>query len=67
MYSLRESPRDWFHRLRDYLIKIEFKEGIVDPLLFVFLKDGISTYFLIYVNDIVITSSSSDFITEVVQ
>lgn len=41
---LKQSPRAWFHRLRDFLLKIGFNEGILDTSLFI--------------DDIVITSSS---------
>lgn len=58
IYNLKQSPHAWFHHLHNLLVKIWFNEGISDPLLFVYLRDGVTTYLLVYVDDIVNTSSS---------
>lgn len=68
IYRLKHSPHIGFHQLRDYLILLGFKEGILNHWsLFVFINDGIANYFLVYIDDIVITSSSLEFITKVIQ
>lgn len=45
--------------LRDFLLQIGFTEGASDTSLFVYNKDDVQTFLLVYVDDIVITSSSS--------
>lgn len=38
IYGLRQSPRAWFRRLRDFLVSIKFNESLSDQSLFIFLK-----------------------------
>lgn len=66
IYGLRQSPCVWFHRLRDRLLTIGFKEGILDSSLFVCIHDKVSTYLLVYVDDIMVISSSQGSIDTVV-
>lgn len=46
LYGLKQSPRAWFKRLRDFLLEVSFKEGLSDSSLF------------IYIDDIIVPSSS---------
>lgn len=46
------------HRLRDFLTKIGFQERLSDSSLFIYRNAGVTTYLLVYVDDIVLTSSS---------
>lgn len=66
LYSLKRSPKAWFKRLRDFLIKIGFKEGLSDSSLFVYINDDVRTFLLVYVDDIVVTSSSNPHIDQIV-
>lgn len=65
IYDLKQTPRAWFHRLCTYVVSIDFKESIFYQSLFIYLQDGITTYFLVY-DDIILTSSSSSFTTVVI-
>lgn len=58
LYGLKQSPRSWFHRLRDFLLTIGFNERISDTSLFIYDRDGVKMFLLVHVNDIVITSLS---------
>lgn len=53
----------WFHRLHDYLVLLGIKEDNLDQSLFTFIDGNIKAYFLVYIDDIVITSSLPEFIT----
>lgn len=66
IYGLKQSPRAWFHRLRDCLVKMNFKEGMADQSLFVYICGGVTAYFMVYMDDMVITSSSPDFTSRIV-
>lgn len=66
IYSLKLSPRVWFHRLCNYLVNLGFKEKVSDQSLFMFKNVEVTTYFVVYVDDIVITSSSSKFISQTI-
>lgn len=48
------------------MVKIGFEEGLSDSSLFVYNCNGIQTYLLVYVDDIVITSSSNSNIKEII-
>lgn len=45
IYGLHQSLWAWLHRLRDYPIQLEFKEGVSNQSLFVFIKNEVTTYF----------------------
>lgn len=52
--------------MRFFLISIDFKDSVVDQSLFIFMKEGFITYFLVYVDDIVLTTPSPQFSKEVI-
>lgn len=58
IYGLRQAPRDWYHRLATFLKKIGFVNSVQDNSLFVYRQDNELAYLLLYVDDIVLTTSS---------
>ena len=60
IYGLKQAPRAWYARLSSKLVKLGFKASKSDTSLFIYNKSGITIYMLIYVDDIIVTSSSSD-------
>jgi hypothetical protein len=58
LYGLKQAPQAWFARLSSKLVQLGFSASKADISLFLFNKDGIQIYFLIYVDDILIISSS---------
>lgn len=66
LYGLKQSPRAWFKRLRDFLIKIGFTKGLSDTSLFVYNSSDIHTLLLVYIDDIVVTSASTKHADEIV-
>jgi hypothetical protein len=59
LYGLKQAPRAWFSRLNGKLLQLGFYASKADVSLFIFNKYGIQMYILIYVDDIIIVSSSS--------
>jgi hypothetical protein len=59
LYGLKQTPRAWFSRLSGTLIQLGFQASKADVSLFIFNQGGIHMYILIYVDDIIIVSSSS--------
>jgi hypothetical protein len=57
LYGLKQAPRAWFSRLSDRLLELGFVESRSDSYLFIFHTPQCTTYVLIYVDDILITSS----------
>jgi hypothetical protein len=59
LYGLKQAPQAWYQRFATYLRRLGFVASTSDTSLFV-LKDGASiAYLLLYVEDIVLTASSS--------
>ena len=59
LYGLKQAPRAWFSRLSGKLLQLGFHASKADVSLFFFNKGGVKMYILIYVDDIIIMSSSS--------
>lgn len=66
IYRLRQSPRASFHRLWDFLLAMNFIESISDQSLFICITNEVTTYLLVYVDDIILTSSLEKFITTII-
>jgi histone deacetylase 1/2 len=60
LYELKQAPRAWYARLSTKLCDLGFKPSKSDTSLFIYSKNGIVIYMLIYVDDIIVTSSSTD-------
>jgi histone deacetylase 1/2 len=58
IYGLKQSPRAWYSRLSDRLQQLGFTPSRADTSLFVFHQPDLTMYMLVYVDDIVIVSSS---------
>jgi histone deacetylase 1/2 len=58
IYGLKQAPRAWYARLCSQLIKLGFTPSKGDTSLFYYNKGGHVMFVLIYVDDIVVASSS---------
>jgi histone deacetylase 1/2 len=67
LYGLKQAPRQWFDKLTSTLIQFGFKTSKCDPSLFIFTKDKHVVYLLVYVDDIIITGSSTTLVQTLVQ
>jgi hypothetical protein len=67
LYELKQSSRVWYSRLSAKRIQLGFMVSKVDTSLFIYNRSGIIIYLLVYVDDIVITSSSTTVITALLQ
>jgi hypothetical protein len=59
LYGLKQAPRAWFSQLSSKLLQLGFKASKADVSLFIFNLTGIQIFMLIYVDDIIIISSST--------
>lgn len=59
IYDLKQAPRAWFAQLSSWLCNYGFHPSKVDSSLFIFNHANIRIYILIYVDDLVLTSSHS--------
>ena len=67
LYGLKQAPRQWFTRFSDYLEELGFCESKADYSLFTFHKGDLLIILLIYVDDILITGTSSSYIFSLIQ
>jgi hypothetical protein len=58
LYGLKQAPRAWFSRLSSKLHEFGFVPSKADTSLFLYRWSQITIYVLIYVDDIIVTSSS---------
>jgi hypothetical protein len=58
LYGLKQAPRAWYFRLSSKLQSLGFCASKADTSLFIYNKGGVTIFMLIYVDDIVVASSS---------
>ena len=58
LYGLKQAPRAWYSRLSTKLQSLGFSASKADTSLFFYNKGGVTIFMLIYVDDIVVASSS---------
>jgi hypothetical protein len=59
LYGLKQAPRAWYSRFAAYLLSLGYVEAKSDTSLFVFRRGSDMIYLLLYVDDIVLTTSSA--------
>jgi hypothetical protein len=59
LYGLKEAPRAWYSRFSAKLTTIGFQASKADSSLFIYKKHGVTMFLLLYVDDIIVISSSS--------
>jgi histone deacetylase 1/2 len=63
LYGLKQAPRAWYARLCSKLVSLGFVPSKSDTSLFYYQKGRHTIFVLVYVDDIVVASSSSEAIT----
>jgi histone deacetylase 1/2 len=58
LYGLKQAPRAWYSRLSSKLHSLGFTSSKADVSLFVYNKGGVVMFLLVYVDDIIVASSS---------
>nr|GEV20442.1 copia protein [Tanacetum cinerariifolium] len=64
LYGLKQEPKAWYDRLKAYLIKHEYKIGMIDNTLFTKKKSSNLIIVQIYVDDIIFGSTCQDMCDE---
>nr|GEU96263.1 retrovirus-related Pol polyprotein from transposon TNT 1-94 [Tanacetum cinerariifolium] len=62
LYGLKHANRQWFTKLTTFLLSLGFKQSKADTSLLTYFTKDISLVLLIYVDDILITGNSLNFI-----
>jgi hypothetical protein len=66
LYGLKQAPRAWCSRLATHLVSLGFVEAKSDTSLFVYCRGTDTAYLLLYVDDIVLTASSTHLLRQVI-
>ncbi|CAI7832304.1 unnamed protein product, partial [Closterium sp. NIES-54] len=64
LYGLKQAPRQWYLKLRGVLEEIGFTSSTADHSLFMLGKGEQRSFMVVYVDDILIFSPSSDLVKE---
>ncbi|KAL9234053.1 hypothetical protein vseg_008969 [Gypsophila vaccaria] len=59
LYGLKQAPRAWYQRFASYVSNIGFVHSKSDNSLFIYKKGADTAYLLLYVDDIILTTSTT--------
>jgi hypothetical protein len=59
LYGLKQAPRAWHARLSSVLGTLGFSPSVADTSLFILRRPDITVYLLVYVDDIIVLSSTA--------
>jgi hypothetical protein len=60
LYGLKQAPRAWYSRFTSFLLSLGFAKAKSDTSLLVFRRGSDTVYLLLYVDDIILTASSTE-------
>jgi hypothetical protein len=66
IYALKQAPRAWYSALKNALLQFGFANSKADSSLFVCTYDSTICYFLVYVEDPVMTGNKSRFVCSII-
>ncbi|KAG7594152.1 Reverse transcriptase RNA-dependent DNA polymerase [Arabidopsis thaliana x Arabidopsis arenosa] len=67
VYGLKQAPREWFNKFSTFLLQYGFECSLKDPSLFVYYRDNELIILLLYVDDMLLTGSSSELLAKLLQ
>ena len=66
LYGLKQAPRVWHARLSSVLGSLGFSPSVADTSLFILRRSDVTIYLLVYVDDIIVLSSTADAIPRLI-
>jgi hypothetical protein len=67
LYGLRQAPRAWFDRFVAHVTSLGFTQSRADTSLFVYHKHGATAYLLLYVDDMILSASTTALLRHLIQ
>ena len=64
LYGLKQAPRAWYQRIAAFLQQLGFRSTRSDASLFVYHRGAATAYLLLYVDDIILTASSTELLQQ---
>ncbi|XP_071729274.1 uncharacterized mitochondrial protein AtMg00810-like [Rutidosis leptorrhynchoides] len=66
LYGLKQAPRAWFQHFAGYAQRIGFHQSRCDTSLFIYRQGSNIAYLLLYVDDIILTASSTGLLQQII-
>jgi len=66
IYGLKQAPRAWYSTLRGAILEFGFVNSRADSSLFIYKTKSVICYFLVYVDDLVITGNDPIFVSSII-
>lgn len=66
IYGLKQAPRAWNERFVTFINNKGFIQSKLDTSLFIYKKDGLVAYLILYVDDIILTASTPTLKTKII-
>lgn len=67
IYGLKQALRAWYTEFKTFLLSCGFLNSSSDASLFIYNQGSIVAYFLVYVDDLLVTGNNSMFVKEFLQ
>ena len=67
IYGLKQAPRAWYIALKNAILQLGFSNSKADSSLFIYSQRSTLCYFLVYVDDLVITGNNSLFVASIIK
>lgn len=67
LYGLRQAPHQWYKCLLSILLTLGFRVSPVDYSLFLYNKNNVTIFALVYVDYIIITGSNMKVVHQIIQ
>ncbi|KAK1692332.1 hypothetical protein QYE76_009029 [Lolium multiflorum] len=67
LYGLKQAPRAWYQRIAAFLHQLGFRSTRSDASLFVYNNGATTAYLLLYVDNIILTASSTDLLRQITE
>lgn len=64
--GLKQAFRAWYKELSSFLLEFSFHNSIGDASLFIYKEQSHIIYFLVYVDDLIVTGNNQDFVSKFV-
>jgi hypothetical protein len=65
LYGLKQAPRAWYTALHSFVVEYGFLKSHCDPSLFIYKQGDVVAYFLVYVDDLLLTGNTIAFLHKV--
>jgi len=66
IYGLKQAPQAWYSTLRGAILEFGFVNSRADSSLFIYKTKFVTCYFLVYVDDLVITGNDPIFVSSII-